>query len=107
MNTFTYLLVLLVISSCTTIDQSIFANKVFRTDSHHMVGSSSIEFESDTLFRLTERDGSLYSEGTWKVEDDEIILDSFERTRQKDSSAIYFNTTKHNIKIKSKKKTDF
>ncbi|MGB3849652.1 MAG: hypothetical protein WA958_06755, partial [Tunicatimonas sp.] len=93
----------IILSCCTTINRAAFVEKSFKTKSDHMMGISTIEFKTDSLFYLTDRNGSLYSEGIWQLEKDRIIISSFSPNTRftGDTSAIYFEATDEEIMVKN------
>jgi hypothetical protein len=67
-----------------------------------MVGATRITFFDDSLFLLQERDGMMFSKGTWKRSPDSksIILNSFRsQSAYKGDTAAYFVLARERLKI--------
>ena len=106
-------MIIILLSSCSTINKSSFSGKVYETKSFHMVGSSSIDFSDDSTFTYTERNGSLYTKGTWQIDGRFIVLSSYNPQklglgRFTGDCAMYFSISGENkMKIKSTRKLEY
>lgn len=77
-----HLFVLFILLSCVSYRAADFNNRIFVSEPTHMMGKTEIQFYSDSLYILKERDGLFYSTGTWRLLENKILISSFKKETQ-------------------------